>query len=166
MTTGMLTLAQLKKEVTSGAIDTVVAAFPDMQGRLMGKRFHAEYFADGAHDETHGCNYLLADDIDMEPVPGYKAASWEKGYGDFVLKRDLATMRVTPWLEKTALVLCDILDHHQRYARHATNRPIKLSLPSGQVPLRRSLVGHREHCNRMCVRNGTMPSSPPSKEFS
>jgi glutamine synthetase len=112
MTTGMLTLAQLKKEVADGAIDTVVAAFPDMQGRLMGKRFHAQYFIDGAHDETHGCNYLLADDSDMEPVPGYKAASWEKGYGDFVLKPDLGTLRITPWLEKTALVLCDILDHH------------------------------------------------------
>jgi glutamine synthetase len=112
MTTGMLTLAQLKKEVADGAIDTVVAAFPDMQGRLMGKRFHAQYFVDGAHEETHGCNYLLADDIDMEPVPGYKAASWEKGYGDFVLKPDLGTLRITPWLENTALVLCDILDHH------------------------------------------------------
>src|SRR6185312_2130080 len=68
--------------------------------------------ADGGHEETHGCNYLLANDIDMEPVPGYQAASWEKGYGDFVLKPDLATLRVTPWLEKTALVLCDVLDHH------------------------------------------------------
>ena len=93
MTTGMLSLSQLKKEVGEGTIDTVVAAFPDMQGRLMGKRFHAQYFADGGHEETHGCNYLLANDIDMEPVPGYKAASWEKGYGDFVLKPDLATLR-------------------------------------------------------------------------
>ncbi|MGE0007403.1 MAG: glutamine synthetase family protein [Parvibaculaceae bacterium] len=109
---GNLTLADLKRRVAEGAIDTVVAAFPDMQGRLMGKRFHAQYFADGAYEETHGCNYLLADDIDMEPVPGYKAASWQKGYGDFVLKPDLATMRVTPWLDKTALVLCDVLDHH------------------------------------------------------
>jgi glutamine synthetase len=112
MTTGMLTLAQLKEVVAGGMIDTVVAAFPDMQGRLMGKRFHAQYFIDGAYEETHGCDYLLANDVDMEPVPGYKAASWEKGYGDFVLKPDLATIRATPWLDKTALVLCDILDHH------------------------------------------------------
>src|SRR4029079_4546037 len=81
MTTGMLSLSQLRKAVGEGTIDTVVAAFPDMQGRLMGKRFHAQYFADGGHEETHGCNYLLANDIDMEPVPGYRAASWEKGYG-------------------------------------------------------------------------------------
>jgi glutamine synthetase len=109
---GNLTLEDLKREVKAGAIDTVVAAFVDMQGRLMGKRFHAQFFVDGAWEETHACNYLLADDIDMEPVPGYKAASWEKGYGDFVLKPDLGTLRITPWLAGTALVICDVLDHH------------------------------------------------------
>jgi glutamine synthetase len=102
----------LKRAVKAGEIDTVVAAFPDMQGRFMGKRFHAQYFVENGHEETHGCNYLLADDIDMEPVPGYKAASWQKGYGDFILKPDLSTIRRCPWLEKTALVICDILDHH------------------------------------------------------
>ena len=98
MAEGMLTLDQLKKEITAGTIDTVVAAMVDLQGRLVGKRFHAKYFADGGYEETHGCNYLLGVDIEMEPVPGYKATSWEKGYGDFVLKPDLATMRRTPWL--------------------------------------------------------------------
>ena len=83
-----------------------------MQGRLVGKRFQAEYFLDGAYKETHGCDYLLANDIDMEPVPGYAAANWEKGYGDFVMKPDLATLRRIPWLPGTALVLCDVLDHH------------------------------------------------------
>ncbi len=112
MTTGMLTLAELKKEVESGSIDTVVAAMVDLQGRLIGKRFHAEFFVNVGYEETHGCNYLLGVDIEMEPVPGYKATSWEKGYGDFVLKPDMATLRRTPWLEKTALVLCDVLDHH------------------------------------------------------
>jgi glutamine synthetase len=112
MTTGMLTLAELKKEVATGSIDTVVAAMVDLQGRLIGKRFHAEFFVNGGYEETHGCNYLLGVDIEMEPVPGYKATSWEKGYGDFVLKPDMATLRRTPWLEKTALVLCDVLDHH------------------------------------------------------
>jgi glutamine synthetase len=112
MTTGMLTLDELKKEVAAGAIDTVVAAMVDLQGRLIGKRFHAEFFVNGGYEETHGCNYLLGVDIEMEPVPGYKAIGWEKGYGDFVLKPDMATLRRTPWLEKTALVLCDVLDHH------------------------------------------------------
>lgn len=112
MTTGTLTLADLTKQVKAGAIDTVIAAFPDMQGRLMGKRFEANYFVDGAYEETHGCNYLLAVDVDMEPVPGYKSASWEKGYGDYVIKPDLGTIRLCPWLPKTALVLSDLLDHH------------------------------------------------------
>ena len=103
---------ELKRHVTNGEIDTVLACFVDMQGRLIGKRFHASFFVDSAHDETHGCNYLLANDIDMEPVPGYKAASWKQGYGDFVIKPDLSTIRHIPWLEKCALVLCDILDHH------------------------------------------------------
>ena len=110
--TGKLSFSDLETEVAGGEIDTVVAAFTDMQGRLMGKRFQASYFAEGAYEETHACNYLLADDIDMEPVPGYKAASWAKGYGDFVLKPDLSTLCRIPWLQGTALVLCDVLDHH------------------------------------------------------
>ena len=109
---GNLTFDQLKKAVASGDIDTVLAAAIDMQGRLIGKRFLASFFVESAYDETHGCNYLLANDIDMEPVPGYAAASWSKGYGDFVMKPDLGTIRIVPWLEKTALVLNDILDHH------------------------------------------------------
>ncbi|MEM9148739.1 MAG: glutamine synthetase family protein [Pseudomonadota bacterium] len=109
---GKLDLNTLRKAVEEGEIDTVVAALPDMQGRLMGKRFQAEFFLDSAHAETHGCNYLLATDIEMETVPGYAATSWEKGYGDYTLRPDLSTLRRTPWLEGTALVLCDVFDHH------------------------------------------------------
>ena len=109
---GNLAFDELKKAVADGEIDTVLAAAVDMQGRLIGKRFLAKYFVESAYDETHGCNYLLANDIDMEPVPGYKAASWSKGYGDFVMKPDLSTIRRVPWLEKTALVLNDVQDHH------------------------------------------------------
>ena len=109
---GLLSLKELKAASDAGEIDTVVACFPDMQGRLIGKRFQAQFFLAGAYEETHGCDYLLADDIDMEPVPGYAVASWEKGYGDFILKPDLSTLRRIPWLPATALVLCDLLDHH------------------------------------------------------
>jgi len=112
MANGMLSLGDLKREIAAGTIDTVVAAMVDMQGRLIGKRFHAQFFAESGHQETHGCNYLLGVDIEMEPVPGYKATSWEKGYGDFVLKPDMATLRRIPWLPGTALVICDVLDHH------------------------------------------------------
>jgi glutamine synthetase len=93
-------------------IDTVLACFPDMRGSLIGKRFQVDYFVESAHRETHACDYLLANDIEMEPVPGYAFANWAKGYGDFVLKPDLATLRRIPWLEGTALVLCDVVDHH------------------------------------------------------
>jgi glutamine synthetase len=111
---GKLSFDQLKSAVAAGEIDTVLVAAIDMQGRLIGKRFLAQFFVESAYEETHGCNYLMADDIDMEPVPGYKAASWSRGYGDFVMKPDLNTIRPVPWLEKTALVLCDSQDHHTR----------------------------------------------------
>ena len=106
------TFDELKKDVAEGRIDTVLACLVDMQGRLMGKRFQAEFFVESAYEETHSCNYLLATDMEMETVSGYKATSWEKGYGDYTMKPDLSTLRRVPWLEGTALVLCDVLDHH------------------------------------------------------
>jgi glutamine synthetase len=120
-----LSFEHLKAAVAAGEIDTVVAAFADMQGRLIGKRFQAEFFVNGAHEETHACDYLLANDIDMEPVPGYQAASWAKGYGDFILKPDMNTLRRTPWLEGTALVLCDVLDHHHHDVPHSPRAMLK-----------------------------------------
>jgi glutamine synthetase len=109
----------LAAAVGSGEIDTVLVCMVDMQGRLVGKRFHGEFFVAGGHAETHACDYLLADDIEMEPVPGYRAASWRKGYGDFVLKPDLSTLRRLPWLPGTALVLCDVQEHHHRDLPHS-----------------------------------------------
>jgi glutamine synthetase len=104
MLEGMLSLDQLKADVAAGAIDTVVVAMVDLQGRLVGKRFHARYFLDGGYQETHACNYLLGVDIEMEPVPGYKATSWEKGYGDYVHKPDLiyvsGSMRTRKYTDK------------------------------------------------------------------
>jgi glutamine synthetase len=108
----MLTMNALKKAATSGEIDTVLVCAVDMQGRLMGKRFHVSNFLESAHEETHCCNYLLATDIEMATPDGYAATSWEKGYGDYVMKPDLSTLRPVPWLEGTAMVLCDLIDHH------------------------------------------------------
>src|SRR5436189_2512529 len=108
----MLSLDELKAEAESGAIDTVVTAFTDMQGRLFGKRIQIEYFLDEVADHgVEGCNYLLALDMEMEPVPGYEMANWEKGYGDFGIAPDMATLRRIPWLDRTALVLCDVVNH-------------------------------------------------------
>ncbi|MBV1865177.1 MAG: glutamine synthetase family protein [Rhodobacteraceae bacterium] len=107
-----MTFERLKKLVSKGRIDTVLACIVDMQGRLMGKRFHAQNFIDSAWEETHCCNYLLATDLEMATPEGYVSTSWESGYGDYVMKPDLATLRPVPWLEGTAMVLCDVLDHH------------------------------------------------------
>jgi glutamine synthetase len=105
----MLSADELRADVESGAIDTVVVAFTDMQGRLLGKRLHAEFFLEDALAHgVEGCNYLLALEMEMDPVPGYGIASWEQGYGDFRLVPDLATLRRIPWLDATALVLCDV----------------------------------------------------------
>lgn len=102
----------LKTMVASGKIDTVLVCFVDMQGRLMGKRFHAVNFVETSFQETHCCNYLLATDLEMATPSGYASTSWQSGYGDYVMKPDLSTIRPVPWLEGTALVLCDVLDHH------------------------------------------------------
>ena len=110
--TANMTFDALQKAVKAGEIDTVLACFPDMQGRLMGKRFHAVNFVETSYKETHCCNYLLATDLEMATPEGYVATSWEKGYGDYVMQPDLDTIRPVPWLEGTAMVLCDILDHH------------------------------------------------------
>lgn len=107
-----LTFDTLKSQVADGTVDTVLACIVDMQGRLMGKRFHAQAFVDSAWEETHCCNYLLATDLEMATPDGFASTSWQSGYGDYVMKPDLSTLRPVPWLEATAMVLCDVLDHH------------------------------------------------------
>ena len=123
---GNLTFEQLKKDVESGAIDTVLVCQVDMQGRLMGKRFHARHFVESAHRETHCCNYIVATDMEMETVPGYRAAGWAAGYGDYTMKPDMATLRRIPWLEATALVIADVHDHDtHREVPHAPRSVLK-----------------------------------------
>ena len=126
---GNLTLEALKQQVAAGEIDTVITAIPDMQGRLMGKRFQAEFFLESAWQETHCCNYLIATDLEMYTVDGYRSTSWEAGYGDYTMQPDLATLRRLPWLEGTALVLCDLVDHHSHeLVPHAPRSVLKHQL--------------------------------------
>jgi glutamine synthetase len=107
-----MNLTSLKALVRSGAIDTVLVALPDPFGRLVGKRFRAEIFLDSvAKHGTHGCNYLLTVNLDMDPLDGFKVANWDAGFGDFALKPDLKTLRVLPWQPGAALVLCDHVRH-------------------------------------------------------
>jgi glutamine synthetase len=104
-----LTIDQLRAQVGDGSIDTVVVAFPDMQGRLQGKRIHAQFFLDTVLQHgTEGCNYLLAVDVDMNTVDGYAISSWERGYGDMEFVLDLPTLHPVPWIPGTAMVMCDL----------------------------------------------------------
>ena len=106
---GMLSLDELRGEVEAGTIDTILTCFTDMQGRLFGKRVEGEFFLEeSASHGIEGCNYLLALDMEMDPIPGYDMANWEKGYGDFNLSPDLETLRRISWLDRTALVICDV----------------------------------------------------------
>jgi glutamine synthetase len=106
---GLLTQVELESLVAAGDVDTVIVAFTDMQGRLTGKRVAARLFVEEV--AAHGaecCNYLLAVDVDMNTVDGYKMSSWESGYGDMVMTPDFGTLRLLPWLPGTALVMADL----------------------------------------------------------
>ncbi len=106
-----MTLKQLTDKIKAGEIDTVVVAFPDVFGRLIGKRFTGDFFLKSvAEHGTHGCNYLLTVNIEMDPMDGFQLASWDKGFGDFEWRPDFSTLRVIPWQTASALVLCGL--HH------------------------------------------------------
>ena len=111
---GKLEVKDLKALADAGAIDTVLCMFTDMQGRFMGKRVVPEYFLKEilGHEGLHACLYLVTVDMAGEVLQGFKFADWESGYGDFKLVPDIATLRVAPWLEKTAVVICDVADEH------------------------------------------------------
>lgn len=130
-TTGLIDIPTLTRLVDDGEVDTVVVAFVDLQGRLMGKRVTGRFFIDHVIGEVspdglpmgegiEACNYLLTVDVDMNVLEGFQYATWEGGYGDFRARPDLSTLRVTPWLERTALVLCDIVEGEQQ-------RPVAVS---------------------------------------
>src|SRR4051795_8889125 len=105
-----MTLDELRADASAGRTDTVLLALTDMQGRLQGKRMTAQHFLEEVVEHgAEACNYLLAVDVDMNTVGGYAISSWERGYGDFEMKPDLATLRRTSWLPATAIVQCDVL---------------------------------------------------------
>lgn len=123
MTAGMLSPDSLAAMIDRGDVDTVLVVFPDLQGRLMGKRVTGHFWLNqmkGGAGEIHACNYLLAVDCEMNVLPGYRFANWEQGYGDFALRPDLFTIRLVPWLEGTALVMCDLFDEE-------TGEPVEVS---------------------------------------
>jgi glutamine synthetase len=126
---GLLTPDQLRRRVAAGDVDTVVLGITDMQGRLQGKRFDAGFFiAQVLDDVAEGCNYLLAVDVDMATVDGYEIASWERGYGDFVLRPDQYTLRLLPWHPRTALCLADVEWHDGRPVRPSPRQVLRAQL--------------------------------------
>jgi glutamine synthetase len=121
-----MTFEGLEALVRTGEIDTVLVAFPDMQGRLMGKRVTAPFFLEQvARSGMHACAYLLTVDVDMTPLPGYRSASWATGYQDFHAVCDFSTLRRIPWLESTALVLCDLEDEHGKPVEESPRRILR-----------------------------------------
>jgi glutamine synthetase len=137
---GRLTLDDLRSLVASGEIDTVIAAMVDMQGRLMGKRVTGRFFVDHvAEHGAHACSYLLGVDVEMEPLPGYRLTSWESGYGDLHMRPDFETLRRIPWLERTALVLCDLAhengDAVQESPREILRRQVERARDRGYLAM-------------------------------
>lgn len=123
----------LKQQVTNGQIDTVLVMLVDMQGRLMGKRLHAEAFIESGFAETHCCNYLLATDLEMATPDGFASTSWAGGYGDYIMRPDMSTLRLVPWLDGTAMVLCDVLDHHSgEPVPHAPRQMLKRQIAKAE----------------------------------
>ncbi len=124
-----MNLHELRRQVRSGKIDTVIVAFPDPFARLVGKRFRADYFVGSvAKHGTHGCNYLLTVNLEMDPLDGFKVANWDAGFGDFEMRPDLETLRVLPWQPATALVLCDYLRHDGKFVAEAPRSVLRRQL--------------------------------------
>ncbi len=137
---GNLDLRTLRDLVQDAEIDTILVTFPDVQGRLMGKRVTGHYFLDHVeHEGIHACAYLLTADVDMEPLPGFRLASWNTGYQDVRAIPDLATLRRIPWLEKTALVLCDLVTETgeplEESPRRILRRQVERTRASGLLPM-------------------------------
>lgn len=111
---GMLTADELRDAIRTGDIETVIAVFPDLYGRLVGKRITGRYFRDEVLGHgMHVCDYLLACDMEMDPVPGYRFTSWAEGYGDMRCLVDLGTLRRATWIDRTAIVLCDVFEEER-----------------------------------------------------
>ncbi len=124
-----MTLFELKTKIAAGEIDTIITVFPDVFGRLVGKRFTASAFMDTvAEHGTHACNYLLAVDIEMEPQDGFQLANWESGFGDFEMRPDLDTIRILPWESGAAMVLCDVHQDDGSFVEEAPRSVLRRQL--------------------------------------
>ena len=146
MTSGLLTREQLAALIVEGEIDTVLMVFPDLQGRLVGKRTTGRFFLERIADAgTENCDYLIACDIDNNPVPGYRFTSYEQGYGDMLAMADWGTVRRIPWVDKTAMIFCDLLtvDWHapvEVAPRTVLRRQVEAAAAMGYLPMMASEI--------------------------
>lgn len=151
----MLSTDHLSTLVDEGAVDTVLVVFPDLQGRFMGKRVLADFFLS---ELTHNggavevCNYLLAVNVDMTVLDGFRFASWDEGYGDVQCRPDMSTLRLVPWLEKTALVICDV--HNADGGTRSRCRPDASSAVRSSVPRANGVHRHVRHGTRVLPLRG------------
>jgi glutamine synthetase len=128
-----LSLSKLSQNIESGHVDTVLVVFTDMQGRLQGKRVHAKYFLEEVMNAgVEACTYLLAVDVDMNTVSGYEVSSWDTGYGDFMLRPDMRTLRAAPWLPGTAMVQCDLQWLDGRPVRQSPRQVLQAQVAEAQ----------------------------------
>lgn len=122
-------LKDLSDKIQSGEIDTVIVAFPDLFGRLVGKRFTGRFFIDNvALHGTHGCNYLLTVNMEMDPMDGYQVANWEAGFGDYLMRPDQNSIRLIPWQTATALVICDYVREDGNLVQEAPRSTLRTQL--------------------------------------
>ncbi|NOZ86527.1 MAG: glutamine synthetase [Deltaproteobacteria bacterium] len=124
-----MTENKIETLIGSGELETIILAFPDQYTRLMGKRLTASHYLDlGSKASIHACDYLLAADLDLNPLPGFKLASWEEGYGDHILKPDMSTFRILPWYEKTAILICDLFHENEEAVAESPRNILKNQL--------------------------------------
>src|SRR5437870_5243571 len=122
-------LETLRAKARTGELDTNLVVFPDIFGRMLGKRVTSSYFLNQAAESgTHGCNYLLTVDLEMDPLDGFKLANWEKGFGDFEFRPDLSTLRALPWQAGAALVICDLHHHNGKLVAEAPRSVLRRQL--------------------------------------
>jgi glutamine synthetase len=132
---------ELEGKIAAGEIDTVLMVFPDLQGRLVGKRTTGRFFLDQvADDGTENCDYLIACDMDNNPVAGYRFASYDQGYGDMLARADWDTVRITPWVDKTAMIMCDLFDVEtgelvEVAPRTVLRRQVEAAAEQGYLPM-------------------------------
>ena len=166
---GMLTIEDLRNLVEQSRVDTVLLTFTDIYGRQFGKRLDARFFLEGGETPgTHACDYLLTTDMEMDPSPGYRFANWERGYGDFHMLADMSTLRFASWLDRTALVTCDVLQPNSHaFVEEAPRSILRRSMTWGAATVPATAIRHAHpECGRKPIAAASFMGASFSKAAS